>query len=393
MTATFPRQSDLSSVTERVSHIVIDRIAIAGYRSIRSIILRLGQLNVVTGANGSGKSNLYRALRLIADAADGRLAESLAHEGGFDSVRWAGPKKNGKDPVSLRLGLTADPLSYCFDLGLPQPSESMFGGDPEMKRECLWRGAGMEAKNLCADRRVRTLRCRGESGKWQDIDMHLPPQSSMLSEYADPMAAPELIIMRETLRRWRFYDTFRVDARSSARQACVATFTPIMAGDGADLPAAIQTIREIGDREGLDRAIDDAFPGSAVRVVAADAGMQLLFEQPGIKRDLTANELSDGTLRFLLLVAALLTPRPPELMVLNEPENSLHPDLIPALARLIVMAAENSQVIVVSHNAALVRELEADEICVPIRLEKEAGETVLQGADLLSQYGWKWPNR
>ncbi len=74
------------------------------------------------------------------------------------------------------------------------------------------------------------------------------------------------------------------------------------------------------------------------------------LEQPGMLRGLTAAELSDGTLRFLLLVAALLTPRPPELMVLNELENSLHPELIPALGRLIKRAAESSQVIVVSHN-------------------------------------------
>lgn len=356
-------------------------------------MLRLGQLNVVTGANGSGKSNVYRALRLLADAADGRLAESLAREGGFDSVRWAGPRKNVKDPVGLRLGLMADPLSYCFDMGLPQPSDSMFNRDPEMKRECLWRGVGMDAKNLCVDRRGQTLRCRGASGKWQEIEMLLSRQSSMLSEYADPMAAPELIIMREKLRRWRFYDTFCVDARSPARQTCVATFTPIMASDGADLPAAIQTIREIGDRKALDSAIDAAFPGSAVFVAATDAGMQLIFEQPGISRDLMANELSDGTLRFLLLVAALLTPRPPELMVLNEPENSLHPELMPALSRLIRLAAENSQVIVVSHNASLVNELEADERCVPIRLVKEEAETVLQDTDLLSQYGWNWPSR
>ena len=121
--------------------------------------------------------------------------------------------------------------------------------------------------------------------------------------------------------------------------------------------------------------------------------MQLMFDQPGINRALMTNELSDGTLRFLLLVAALLTPRPPELMVLNEPENSLHPDLIPALSRLISLAAENSQVIMVSHNAALVSELEADDICVSIQLEKEEGETVLKDADLLSQYGWNWPSR
>jgi len=371
----------------------VDRIAIAGYRSIRSIILRLGQLNVVTGANGSGKSNLYRALRLLADAADGRLAESLVREGGFDSVRWAGPKKNGKDPVSLRLGLAAHPLSYCFDMGLPQPSDSMFGGDPEMKRECLWRGVDMDAKDLCADRRGGTLRVRGESGKWQEIQIHMARQSSMLSEYADPLAAPELIVMRETLRRWRFYDTFRVDARSPARQNCVATFTPIMSDNGADLPAAIQTIREIGDRERLDQVIDEAFPGSEIRVRTTGAGMQLCLKQPGIMRELSAAELSDGTLRFLLLVAALLTPRPPQWMVLNEPENSLHPDLIPALSHLICSAAENSQIVVVSHDSALAEALEADDWCVPIRLEKEAGETVVQNADLLSQYGWKWPSR
>ncbi len=166
-----------------------------------------------------------------------------------------------------------------------------------------------------------------------------------------------------------------------------------MSGDGSDLAAAMQTIREIGDHEGLDRAINDAFPGSRIHIASTDAGMKLSLEQPGMLRELTAAELSDGTLRFLLFVAALLTPRPPELMVLNEPENSLHPDLIPALSRLITLAAENSQMIVVSHNAALVDQLEAEEICVPIRLEKESGETVLQNSDLLSQYGWKWPSR
>jgi predicted ATPase len=372
---------------------LIDRIAIAGYRSIQSIILRLGQLNVVTGANGSGKSNLYRAIKLIADAAGGRLAESLANEGGFGSVRWAGSKVHGKDPVSLRLGFTADPFSYCIDLGLPIPSDSAFDHDPEVKRECLWRGTGMESKALCADRKNANLRVRAAKGKWADVDMSLSRHASMLSDYADPFNAPELVVTRELLRSWRFYDTFRVDNRSPARRPSVATFTPIMSSDGHDLAAALQTIREIGDRAGLDRAIDDAFPGSQIKILSTDAGMQVGLEQPGVFRDLGAAELSDGTLRFLLLVAALLTPRPPELMVLNEPENSLHLDLIPALGRLIKNAAEKSQLIVVSHNPVLIAELETDEICEPIHLEKVNGATVLKDSDLLSQFGWKWPSR
>lgn len=388
---------------------MIDRIAIAGYRSIRSLVLKLGQLNVVTGPNGSGKSNLYRALRLIADAAEGRLVQSLAREGGFHSVLWAGPEAFSpemlsgeapvqgtlrKKPVGLRLGFAADPLSYSLDLGLPIPSGSMFDRDPEMKRECLWRGNGKFAsRNMCADRHSGALRCRGEDGSWQDIAVALSRHVSMLAEYADPFAAPELIVMRETLRGWRFYDSFRTDSESPVRNVSVGTFTPVLSNDGSDLAAALQTVLEIGDHESLDRAIDDAFPGSELRVHQTDIGMRVTLEQPGVLRELAAAELSDGTLRFLLLVAALLTPRPPGLLVLNEPENSLHPDLIPALGRLIVHAAENSQVIVVSHNQKLVDELEASEICVPIRLEKRMGETIFPNADPLDQYSWKWPAR
>jgi predicted ATPase len=348
---------------------------------------------VVTGANGSGKSNVYRALKLIADAAAGRLAESLAREGGFSSVRWAGAKSNGKDPVSLRLGFSSQAFSYCFDLGLPIPSNSAFDFDAEMKRECLWHGVSMDAKSLCADRRSTTLRTRAAGGKWTEVDLSLSRHASMLSEYADPFNAPEVIVLREMLRSWRFYDTFRVDCDAPARRPSIATLTPVMSGDGHDLAAALQTIREIGDYAGLNRTIDDAFPGSVIRIGASDLGLQVALEQPGIVRDLTAAELSDGTLRFLLLVAAMLTPRPPELMVLNEPENSLHPDLIPALGRLIKLAAKHSQVIVVSHNPILVGELESDESCMPIRLKKDDGATILQNGDLLSQYGWKWPSR
>ena len=70
-----------------------------------------------------------------------------------------------------------------------------------------------------------------------------------------------------------------------------------------------------------------------------DGRYELQLQQHGLLRPLSAAELSDGTLRYLLWRAALLTPRPPELMVLNEPETSLHPDLLPALARLILAAA------------------------------------------------------
>jgi predicted ATPase len=71
---------------------MITKVAISGYRSMRDVRLSLGPLNVVTGANGSGKSSLYRALRLLADVAQGRIIQSLAAEGGLHSTLWAGPE-------------------------------------------------------------------------------------------------------------------------------------------------------------------------------------------------------------------------------------------------------------------------------------------------------------
>src|SRR6516164_4130708 len=78
------------------SPVMITRIAIAGYRSLRDVRIALGALNVITGANGSGKSSLYRALRLLADIAQGRIIQSLAAEGGLNSTLWAGPESFGR---------------------------------------------------------------------------------------------------------------------------------------------------------------------------------------------------------------------------------------------------------------------------------------------------------
>ena len=81
---------------------MIRSLAISGYRSLRDVKIDLGRLNVVTGANGSGKSSLYRALRLLADIAQGRVVQSLANEGGLQSTLWAGPESFGRDVKSGR---------------------------------------------------------------------------------------------------------------------------------------------------------------------------------------------------------------------------------------------------------------------------------------------------
>ncbi len=166
-------------------------------------------------------------------------------------------------------------------------------------------------------------------------------------------------------------------------------YTPVLAGDGADLAAALATIRAIGDREALNEAIEHAFPGSRLQTDADDLG-GFRLSQKGLLRPLGAAELSDGTLRYLLLVAALLSPRPPELMVLNEPEGSLHPSLMPALARLVVQASGHGQVVLVSHSEPLIRAIRNEGDATEIHLEKSFGETGASGVDVPR---WQWPKR
>jgi predicted ATPase len=384
-------------------------LAVSNYRSLRGLIIPLHRLNVVSGANGSGKSSLYRALRLLADTAQGRVVPSLAREGGLQSTLWAGPESTSRavrrgdypvqgtrreHPVNLRLGFASDDFGYLIDMGLPKPDKlSAFGLDPEIKRECIWHGPLLRPSTMLVDRRGPLVRIRTADGTWNLATDHLSVFDSMMTHVADPRHAPETLALRESIRAWRFYDHFRTDAEAPARSPQIGTHTPVLADDGADLAAAIQTIREIGDGEALAAAVADAFAGSCLSIVNNSGRFALMIEQHGLLRPLAAAELSDGTLRYLLWIAALLTPRPPALMVLNEPETSLHPDLYAALARLIAHAAERSQVIVVTHAPRLIAALTEQAGCHSIVLEKTFGETTIVGAKELDRPAWHWPAR
>jgi predicted ATPase len=385
---------------------MIETLAIANYRSLRELIVPLGRLNLITGPNASGKSNLYRALRLLAETAQGGVVAALAREGGLGSTLWAGPETTSramraretlvqggprKERVNLRLGFAGAEFGYAIDLGLPAPSSSAFANDPEIKRECIWAGPRLRPASLLVDRRGPLVRIR-EGRSWQVLP-HLASFDSMLSVVADPVRAPEVMALREEIRSWRFYDQFRADAEAPAREPRLGTRTPVLSHDGRDLAAALQTIREIGDSPALDQAIDDAFPGARLSVRSDNGRFEVELQQEGLLRPLSAAELSDGTLRGLLWIAALLTPRPPALMILNEPETSLHPDLLPALARLIRHASRETQVWVVSHASRLIAALEKDPDCLSIHLEKDLGETRIVGQGFLDQPPWQWPER
>ncbi|MEW2387825.1 AAA family ATPase [Streptomyces venezuelae] len=382
---------------------MIRTLAVENYRSLRKLIVPLDRLNVITGANGTGKSSLYRSLRLLADSATGGAVAALAREGGLPSALWAGERK--AEPTGLKLGFAGDEFGYAVDFGLPQSSgagprgaPSLFQLDPEIKRESTWAGPVLRPAALLCDRAGPAVRTRTADGGWHR-SQGIRPYDSMLSEFADPQLAPDLLRLRELIRSWRFYDHVRTDADAPARAARIGTRTPVLSHDGADLAAALQTIREIGDDEALDEAVDDAFPGSRVRVVDNGGRFELQLHQHGLLRPLGPAELSDGTLRYLLWAAALLTPRPPSLLVLNEPETSLHPDLLRPLADLVVAATKDTQVVLVTHARplaeAVAKGAARHRVDVnSIELTKESGRTTVAGREsFLDEPLWYWPKR
>jgi predicted ATPase len=332
----------------------------------------------------------------------------LAREGGLQSTLWAGPEtvsrsiKRGDFPVqgtlrdqrtNLCLGFASDGFGYLIDLGVPAAGTTALELDPVVKQECIWHGPLPRPSTILAERRGPVVRIRNKASDWNIVTQDLSPFDTMMMQAADPQDAPEMLMLRESIRAWRFYDHFRTDAAAPARSPQVGTYTPVLCDDGADIAAALETIRKFGDREALDATVADAFPASQLVISANSGRYSLQMKQHGLLRALDGAELSDGTLRYILWIAALLTTRPPALMVLNEPETSLHPSLLAPLARLIARAATKSQVIVVTHAPPLIAALNEQPECHSIQLEKTFGETNIVGAKRMSLPPWQWPSR
>ncbi len=378
----------------------IREVGISGYRSLRAIRFPVGQLTVFVGANGVGKTNLYRALQLLQASAAGTLARELAFEGGMDSAVWAGKRQVNK-PVRIKLDVGLGPdtdrtgqssfdhdleadvaYSYAIEVGLPAPGAAALGLEPQVKEETLvYRGA--ERTLTVLDRKGPRATAIDDKGGKHTLSTGLLATETALGALRDPVRFGDIDLVRRSLQDWRFYHEFRSDRDSPLRQPCLAVTTPTLASDGSDLAAVFATLIQVRqDATELYEAIDDAFPGARLDTTVNRMASFGLIQAEYPKRVFEANELSDGTLRYLALCGALLGYRLPGFIALNEPEASLHPDLLEPLARLIVRAAERTQVWVVTHSERLAEAFKSVGGVTPRTVIKKSGETWLEGLKL-----------
>lgn len=201
--------------------------------------------------------------------------------------------------------------------------------EPQVKDETLiFHHCNRPIKLL--ERRGPHVVARDEEGLRVDLGMNLMASETALGSLAEPARFPDLDLIRRTMLDWRFYHEIRTDRESPLRRPCLAVTSPTLSSDGSNLAAVFATLVHIrGDSGIVDRMISDAFAGARLVVPAPDrmASFGMIFpDYP--KRLFDASELSDGTLRYLALAGALLAYRLPAFVALNEPETSLHPDLL-----------------------------------------------------------------
>ena len=287
----------------------LERLKIEGFRSLKSVEWKPEALNVLIGKNASGKSNFLRALELIRAAANAELEKTVLSMGGMAPLVW-----NGTAP------------GIRFEWWTASESET---------RRC--------SLNM---QRV------GTTGGFQLEAQTDDPDHGPLFSY-DPEPGV-----------WSVYHDLRVDQTAPVRQSAVTRYEKYLDPDGQNLAPVLFTLQGSKEfEEEVDNAMFAAFPEAyeKLKFTPLEHGrMELGLRWKGNDRLCTAADLSDGTLRFLMLVAILANPEPPPLIAIDEPETGLHPRMLRIIAELAEQAAMKSQVILSTHSPQLLDVFEHD---------------------------------
>ena len=377
-----------------------------GMRGIRTIRLEnilsfgpdskpfpLEPLNVLIGPNASGKSNLIETLSLLA-AAPGDLQEPIREGGGIRDWLWKGASSAPTATVEVTVASpTARRMPLRYRLSFTET-----GGRFELRDEVIERERVTERYHSYYQYRegspVINFRVDGDPSTKRSLRRVKPENvkldQSILSQRQDPDSYPELHWVGLTFATMWFYRGFDVGRDAPVRLPQKPdSFQSFLLEDASNLSLVLSNLRNQPDVKGeiLDR-LRDFYP-SVEDVVASVSGgtVQLFFHEKGLRHPVPATRLSDGSLRYLCLLAVLCDPDPFPVVCIEEPELGLHPDAIPEVAKLLVEASSRSQLFVTTHSDILVDALsdtpEAVVVC-----EKVEGATQLRRLDAEQLKPW-----
>ena len=341
--------------------------------------LKLEPLNVLIGPNGSGKSNLIEALSLL-QAAPRDLPTPIRESGGVQDWIWRGEPKapsarlevvveNPHGLQALRYALTFRESGRRFEL----IEEKVENEKPDLGHEKPYIYFELQPGRAILNYKDKTQR----QLRPEEID----PEISILAQRKDPDHYPELTRLGEAFGRIRLYREWSFGRYTPPRLPQKADLpNNFLSTNGDNLGLVLNRLRrEPKAKERLLKALRKLYEGVNDFEVSIEGGtVQVFLQEDNII--IPATRLSDGTLRYLCLLAILCHPDPPPLVCIEEPELGLHPDILPGLGELLHEASERCQLIVTTHSEVLVDSLTDTPESVVV-CEKHDGQTHLQRLD------------
>ena len=354
--------------------------------------LPLGRLNVLIGPNGSGKSNFLEAISLL-QAAPKDLSAPMKEVGGLRDWLWKGGSKavagleviveNPRGQMPLRHAMKFTEHGSRFELVEERIEyERPFPGIGKTTPYFFYRFQnGYPVLNESRDEEPRTPQGgtppSQEAGAERELKREsLNPEQSILSQVKDPERYPVLAYLEASYSRIAIYREWSFGRYTPPRQEQKADLrTDSLMATCENLALVLNKIRPRG-RTRLLEALKALYPDIQDFNVQVEAGrVQLFLEESSFS--IPATRLSDGTLRYLCLLAILCHPDPPPLVCVEEPELGLHPDVLPELARLLIDASDRTQLVITTHSDILVDAMtECPESVVVC--EKHDGQTEMR---------------
>ena len=369
---------------------LIHRLKLSGLLSFgpAGIDLPMEPLNVLIGPNGSGKSNLLEAISLLQAAPRG-ISEPISRMGGVREWLWKGPEA----PDSIALEATVDyPPAGTLRHSMTLMGEGVHTAVTDERVEpsvdskgaegmVYYRGANAVSMVIKDPHSLPMLSGRlwinDQPGVFEFPNDYLREQSIISITIPNQ---PELWHLKEQYDRIRLYRNWSFGPDAKLRQPCSAhERSDFLDEAGGNLPLVLSQLHGVNKRAFLS-ALRKLFDGVVDVQCPVTGGTVALFLEEAGNRSIPATRLSDGTLRYLCLLAVLLHPEPPPLICIEEPELGLHPDLLPTLSDLMREASERTQLVVTTHSDILVDTL-TDQPESIVVCEKHDGQTEMRRLD------------
>jgi predicted ATPase len=355
--------------------------------------ITLGPLNVLIGPNGSGKSNLLEALALL-NATPVAFAAAIRDGGGAREWLWKGDDAQPGAGIEATLSGAPPSRDLRYRLAFAASAQRTEIIDEVIEEEQKQSAAASDVRfhyRFQGGNPVINLRSHADANQtggqslpdqWRAVERHsLLPDESILSQRKDPDLYPELTWVGQQFARIQLFREWGFGRATAVRKPQPADLpSNLLLPDASNLGLVLNQMEHAGGGPEFNRLLSQFLPRyQRVSTLVQGGTVQFYLHEHGLKAPIPAARLSDGTIRFMAMLALLLSPEPPPLICMEEPELGLHPDALALLANLLVEASSRTQLIVTTHSDAMVSALTAHADAILVC--EHRGGTMLRRVD------------